>query len=465
MADNKSQESVGADHVTADNEGRRVSFESLRERTDELELLISGISLLALLALPNWLVEHWSRASVHVDDVKLAVIMVAFPLAIGLSYTLAAAFLLHLVVRAYWVGLIGLKSVFSRGIRWERLDSLGPIARELHQERVVELGIAINAADRLASVIFATISLVALSILSGGLIMVGILLLSVLSAYVFHLSPTSVRGLIGILFLSFVGLSLTSIVLDRGAAMFRKPGRKPSKWLRSVVRALLKTQSLFGPQRLTLPLQLSLESNLPRRSFSIIFMVIIVSTVMIGVIQPRLAKDFAPFGSYTYLTDDDVDSGVRSASYENLRSEGDRLLRVPVIPSDLIADAYLRVFLPYLPNRDNFSVGEDCADATVATTRHACLKSLWSIRLDEVEIDVSPFLEAERRDLGMRGLQGYLSMAGLHPGAHELAIKWKPRSVDPAALKGVDYRIPFWFAPPYQLDLVPEHAVDSGAAR
>ena len=30
----------------------------------------------------------------------------------GLSYALAVAFIVHLAIRAYWVGMIGLKSTF-----------------------------------------------------------------------------------------------------------------------------------------------------------------------------------------------------------------------------------------------------------------------------------------------------------------------------------------------------------------
>ena len=34
-------------------------------------------------------------------------------------YTLISCFILHLCTRAYWVGLIGLETVFPHGVRWE----------------------------------------------------------------------------------------------------------------------------------------------------------------------------------------------------------------------------------------------------------------------------------------------------------------------------------------------------------
>src|SRR5690606_12474987 len=96
-----------------------------------------------------------------------------------------------------------------------------------------------------------------------------------------------------------------------------------------------------------------------------------------------------------------------------------------------------------------------------ASSRHACVTTLWSITLDGQPVKVDDFVAAERRDLGMRGLQGYLAMNALAPGPHELVVSWNPDASggDKDATRA--YRIPFWFAPPYQLDLAPAPAADA----
>ena len=63
--------SPAASTESASAQERRVAFESLRERTDELELIISGISLLALLALPGWLFDHWVRLELHAEGQRV----------------------------------------------------------------------------------------------------------------------------------------------------------------------------------------------------------------------------------------------------------------------------------------------------------------------------------------------------------------------------------------------------------
>ena len=434
---------------------QRVSFESLRERTDELELLISGISLLALIALPTWLFDHWVNIELHLEGERLTIVTLAFQLAIGLSYTLAAAFLLHLAVRAYWVGLIGLKAVFPGGIRWDQLRSLGPITREHYQQRIVNLENSIDATDRAASIIFSMISLIAISVIWIGSLLVVLSLLAMLIGYALELSAAAVQFLINIFSAIFIGVSMLSVALDRVADKLRRADAEPAPWFKRLVRYLLLAQAVLMPMRLMMPVQLSLESNLPRKTFSLAFGLVITSTLMIGVIQPKLVRTFAPFGSYAFMPDTDIDSGMRSASYENLRGPGDRLLRVPMIPGDLVADSRLRLFLPYIPDRDNGAIRERCADATSSTSRHACLTSLWSVALDGQPIDVKDFVAAERRDLGMRGLQGYLAMSALAPGKHELVVTWNSTAPKSKRDTAHDYRIPFWFAPPYQLDLAP----------
>jgi hypothetical protein len=196
-----------------------------------------------------------------------------------------------------------------------------------------------------------------------------------------------------------------------------------------------------------------LESNLPRRTFSIAFSILLALTSLIGVVQLSAAKRFAPFiGGYEFMDDTVAAAGLRTAYYENLRADDDALLRLPMIPSDLIADAYLRIFLPYVPERDNELLKARCAPGM---ERRACVASLWTLSLDGRVIDPATFESAQRSDLGMRGLQGYVPMAGLAPGRHALHVTWNAEGDERSTRKKRDYAIPFWFAPPYQLDLAP----------
>ena len=401
----------------------RIAFESLRERTDELELIISGISLLALLALPSWLFQHWLQLELHAEGQRHVLISLGYQIVGGLSTTLALAFLLHLAVRAYWVGLIGLKATFPDGIRWQAIRSMGKVTRAYQRAHVVDLDKAIDKADRAASIIFALVSLITLAVLWVVLSLVLTLLLAMGLGAVLGVSDDA-AGRWG--FNAFMGLTflvaMPAMFLD--SDWLRRRIGPPGPRQRAVIEQLTRWQSLLFPQRLVLPVQLALESNLPRWIFTAVFLLLVAASVVLGGLQEKLLREFAAVSSYDYFSDDDAEAGLRSAHYENLRSERDALARVPLIPADLVADGHLRLFLPYLPSRDNPALRRSCPKAGDQPARRSCLAGLWRVHIDDKPASLDDFVAAERRDLGMRGLQGYLSLAGLAPGRHALRVEW-----------------------------------------
>ncbi len=433
---------------------RRVAFERLRERTDELELLISGISLLSLIALPGWLFDRWIQAELHYEGVRHVILTVSYQFAAGLSYAMSTAFLLHLAVRAYWVGLIGLKATFPGGIRWNHLRNSGPIARDYFRRTVVDLDTAIDAADRIASVIFALVSLVVLSVIWIALSIAVLFTLTMLLVEYFRLPEWVSTAVFHTYMGALIAIGVAIGVLDLLPERLRLVSADaPARWRTRIVEWLLRMFGLFSPQRLILPVQLSLQSNLSRRAFFLGFSTMVLITTAISIVPLTLARRFAPAGSYDYLPTEQV--GLRSAYYENLRGEHDRLLRVPLIPSDMTAESQLRLFLPYLPRRDNPRLrSAGCAPAAQPHPGDpGCLTRLWQVSLDGRPVSIADFLAAERRDLGMRGLQGYLSLSGLAPGRHELLVTWNPERIGEQETEPNEHRIAFWFAPPYQLDL------------
>lgn len=145
-------------------------FGRLRERTDELELFISGLLAFALLAVPGYLFDAWARSSLHTEGMYFQVLWFGFSISVGMCYVLAVALIAHLTVRGYWIGLIGLKSHFPKGIDWERLPQMGPVSRAFLKARDGGLDGSIERADRLATMLFST-TLLAVQTLAGTLVM------------------------------------------------------------------------------------------------------------------------------------------------------------------------------------------------------------------------------------------------------------------------------------------------------
>ena len=149
-----------------------------------------------------------------------------------------------------------------------------------------------------------------------------------------------------------------------------------------------------------------------------VYFVIIFLTSIFGSLQIASSTQFAMIHRYDVLTSEAVEESMVSAHYESMRTEHDRLLRYPMIPSDRISEVHLRLFLPHQPRRDNALARETCrglqdgrnAGKQQAATAlaHACLGSFWTITLDGEAVALDDFVPIERRDLDLRGLVGYL---------------------------------------------------------
>ena len=179
--------------------------------------------------------------------------------------------------------------------------------------------------------------------------------------------------------------------------------------------------------RLMQAMQLTMQSNLRSRSFMAAYLFAVLLAMLLAAVQVMASLKFSLFNRYQIVTEAAVEHGMLSAHYESMRSAHDQLLPYPMIPSDTISGAQLRVFIPHRPQRDNPLARQHCtalpdarneaAGQQAANAAVECLSRLWQVKLDGTPVDVRGFVPMERRDLDMRGLVGYLPTRGSRPGA------------------------------------------------
>lgn len=431
-------------------------FGRLRERTDELELFISGLLAFALLAVPGYLFDAWARSSLHTEGMYFQVLWFGFSISVGMCYVLAVALIAHLTVRGYWIGLIGLKSHFPKGIDWERLQQMGPVSRAFLKARDGGLDGSIERADRLATLLFST-TLLAVQTLAGTLVVAVLTLcaamaISALAGGAERVGMTVVATVLTSLF----ALALVPAVLERVIARRQRRGQssdRQQRWLQRFLGAMQRIPLL----RLMQAMQLTLQSNLRSRSFMVAYLLAVMVAMVLGGVQVLGSLKFSLFNRYQVMTDEAVEHGMLSAHYESLRSAHDQLLPYPMIPSDTISGSRLRVFIPHRPQRDNPLARQHCTalpgarnEATGMQAANAaveCLSRLWQVQLDGTPVDLHDFMPMERRDLDMRGLVGYLPTAGLTPGRHDLSLVWNAEGGTRGGDRRREFRIPFWYAP------------------
>jgi hypothetical protein len=444
--------------VTDKHEEARGELARLRDRTDEIELIISGLTIVALFSLPGWLFELLADRYSHLSVAMMVGSSLGIVLITGLCYGLAACFVLHLLSRAYWVGLIGLRTTFPDGINWNKTPGIGPLTKEYYRRHLPDLKTAIERADRLASSLFAVISMLALSVLWVGVLM--LVVMTVASVVGAQLGMTNRFILYATILLAglLIGLPTLLWLLDAQLGA-RSPRLQEKPGFRALVGTVRRLTELFFPQRLILPVQLTLQSNTRPTIFFLVMLLGMIAIVFVGQARMYAWTSFTVSGEFSYLTTEHVGQGIRSTHYESLRSAKDRVRPWPMIPDFEQHGTHLRVFLPYQPLRDNLMADKLCPPEQ-GMAGPDCLRQLWAVRLNGQAVDLAGFLATERMDLSLRGLTGLVPLDNIAPGLQTLEVIWNPLAAedeqpldDRYSAASFGYTIPFLFNPSWELEL------------
>ena len=236
------------------------AIDQLRNRTDELELIISSLTIFALLLMPSWLFNKIARVHTHLSTSLVIASNVGTTILAGFSYGLTGCFIVHLMARAYWVGLIGLRSAFPDGINFSKIPGLGPMSRKYYRETLPDLNSVTLKTDRFTSSLFAVISMLTLNVLWFSLILVGGLVLAGVIGAEFGSTNTAIQVVSVFLLIMFIGAPILLYLLDAQLSS-RIPRLSENRLYYGLARLLRRIAGLACPQRLVLPVQSTLQSN------------------------------------------------------------------------------------------------------------------------------------------------------------------------------------------------------------
>jgi hypothetical protein len=418
------------------------SLRGLRERTPELELLISGAVLFALFRLSDVADESFQRFSLHLGGTAWMAAMLAYEYTKLILYTLIVAFVTHLVARAWWIALIGIDAVFPGGPRWEELK-YGPATVEMLRRRSRPVPEGIVQANAVATTVFATgLAFALLFVLSVAGSAFAVLAGWLLSRLVPGLEPE--RAIFGLLIVVGAALLVVSF-LDKVAGERLLRSRRGGGWLR---RAVTASSALTGAL-LVAPITLAIATNLPKRrvyagfigGLALVMGLFLVRDVLLGF-------GALSIGSHTLLPAQPGAAGVDPVYYEAYRPPFGRTWELPSLAEEVASGPYVRLFVPFSPERVERGAKDHCPglsppaaegflararrgvqtpeQATAALAARDCLAKLVVVRLDGRPLPASEFVVAVHPVSGARGLAAYLPAAGLAPGRHQLVVAEVP---------------------------------------
>jgi hypothetical protein len=418
--------------------------------TWEIELLISGVTVFALLQVPA-LIGDWSdRLAATQGEALLAFALIASIYTKAAATTLALTFVAHLGLRAYWIALVGLRSVYPDGIRWDTLAAFGPLAADIARRALGTPAEAIERADNRASLVFAV---------GVGLALVMLMLLAVIGLLV--------AASIGVAFASglrhawgalVVAATLAVVVPYVAAvALDRYRGARLGATAAKVLRATLSGYHRAGLQRFSNPLLMYFMSRVGFRRASGIFAAVLVAIIVAGMADSGFRDGSWRLDGYDYLpaADDMRARALLPSHYASTRGSNARAAGVPYVPSDVVRGDYLRLFIPYRPRRHNAALRSECpavgaeelddvgAEIARLDALAACLATMHPATLDGTPLAPLDLVFATDPSTGTRGMVAMIRVADLGRGRHELVLGRAPR---PGASHAAEppYRILFW---------------------
>lgn len=420
----------------------------------ELELLLSGALVFGLAQLPGQVDAWYHRVSPALDGGWANGAFLAWIYLKMALYAVIGGFVLHLVIRAYWVGVIGLEAVFPGGILWEKTRS-GPIIREIQRRSTPSLQAMIDGADKMASLVFAGGMTLAM-VLMGSMVMVAVATTLVYATVGLFLDGVAAAIALEVVILLLVGPLLAASLIDRRSGGTLAPESRAARYVRAMGQGSARITRYMVFQ----PLILTIVTNLrEQKRIFVFFMVFLVGGMLVAG-RERLFVGRAITDGYEWIPDDAGRLGLDPGFYDDRRVPDGPAPEVPSIQSEMVRDPYVRLFIPYRPRRHNELLENGCAPRGNGPTRPAlptrpttdasreavlaCLARLQPVTLNGRPLAV-PFRFYTQPKTGVRGIAAFIPAQGLPRGENVLTVGRLPRlEPDSASRARPPFTIPFW---------------------
>jgi hypothetical protein len=404
--------------------------------TWEVELLISGVAVFAMLQLPGWLDDRWFALAPRLTAEWANSLELVYIYAKAASLILAATFVLHLLLRARWIAQVGMHSVHPDGIRWERLR-LGPVQREIEQELYGGAEVSMDRADNRATTVFA----IGVTLASLLLTIMVVLLATFVVLYVagrwIAWKPPVFAITVWVTALLFLPMLLGNRIDRSAGAML---GVAP----RRLLGALFRFYGALGFGRGRNPALALAMSNAGRRRTALLVMGLMLAAYCTVLLSYKAERDPNRLGDYALFPHAPGLAGIDATHYDDTRNPA-RDGAVPFVQSAVVTGPYLRLVVPYQPAGDDEALRRECTAQPASRTARAkatlaCLQRLHPVSLDGRLLDPRYEPGSDPRT-DRPALIAMIDVRSLGPGRHELYVGRFPPTSEPA---DASYRIPFW---------------------
>ncbi|MBI9068868.1 MAG: hypothetical protein JEZ09_16345 [Salinivirgaceae bacterium] len=444
-------------------ESKNKWLKRLQQESWELELLVSGFSILLLFKAGNYLTDvsqninlflnrsiaSANAASIFIDILTLAV----FALIINLT--------IHLLMRGFWVGIVGLGSVAPK----TDIDKLNysPFFTRKLKKKIGNLENLVVFLDNISSLIFAFAFLIVFLLLAIAMFFASALFIVGVFSYILDFLPEAILRFSENISMVVVILYLLAGVLyfiDFLSLGLIKKSKKLSKIYYPVY-------VFFGWITLAFMYRIIYYNLISRYSKKRVALVL-GGYLVLMIFLPSMYMDHA-----IYFEESDSNYFLSSNYYANERNADD-IIKYIDIPSKIISNSFVPLFIRYdvsdngklrkrfsdfkpikeeeLKSSFIFHIGSNSlhisyGDKMVEENSQqalACLSQFYKVYIDDVLMDSITYYFARHINKEEPGIQTMLDIYDLNRGEHLLEMKKEYLAKDSMLVEETYAKVPFW---------------------
>lgn len=406
-------------------------LQALEAQSWQAELIASGLAIYGSLALGSYIdnIAVWSL--LKFNERTLSIISYLLIYLYTAHAIMVVSFIVHLVLRILWAGILGLSSVFPKGINLESKAYPQHFKEKLKEEYPSLSNYSLEL-DRSCSMIFSILCAMVVVFIN---ISIYIILYLIISFFLLKFLPESVVNFIGF---SVVGvLFLVSIILTFLTQGKFKNSTFSKKYAYKINAIFTKAVYLIGGKSFIYISQ-TIRTNTNSKSFYIGMFVIMMGSML--AIFPKLLSDT------NQLFKDDFFANVSpeqmdatKSNYKDLWNEEDeKYILYPFIQSELVSEDFLQLYIPKFqreqvvidsicgePYRWNDSIPKQENRKLRMRSRQKCAKKYYIISIDDKVYSDLEFNFKKDFYKNSIGYQVFISLDSISKGNHVLKIESK----------------------------------------
>ena len=325
-------------------------LKKLERESWQLELLVSAFTIFLWIgaseSFGSYLLEL--NYSYSFDNSLLGLIVFFLSLLLTSIQVLTAFLIIHLLLRGFWIGAIGLRSV-QPSINYEKLN-YSEFFLERLKKKVIGLDRLVVILDELCSVIFSLSFLIIFMIISFGLYFLFVGVIGGALVGMVNFFGAEVEGVFFVIFIIFFFSALISgliYLIDYFTLGFFKKGRRFGK----IYYPIYRFYSFITLSFISRSIYYNLISKYSKKRIRLLYLVI-------GLVV--FSNWFMDYDQYQYFPEGPTELAIETNYYDDNRSEKSYVERVSV-ESKYVSGSFMSLFLRYNP-ADNERIQSNCPD-------------------------------------------------------------------------------------------------------